>query len=327
MTPPRSEAGFAVAMKPWVAALLICPSCLPREIELLLGVEELCGDEIVRGFLECPACGIVYPISQGIANLLPVSSGALSEAATKYEHPPVVSSYLWSHYADLFADPDVLTSYADWSALFDPAQGLSLDVGCAAGRFTFELCRKTQGAVGIDSSRNLVQAARELMKHRKLVFPLFLEGKIHRPQTIHIPPYLGLHRRGFPPGRRVQSSFQGRHFSLRRLIEPRGQGPSSPEASAGNQPGRREGGCPGPNLGPLFLVPGSSRRRPVAGWKNPWRVFRKGVGEHPRESSEGTGKELNPAWHVVAGGSLWWKIRHHENHFELIRSCFIKAGR
>jgi hypothetical protein len=26
-------------------------------------------------------------------------------------------------------------------------------------------------------------------------------------------------------------------------------------------------------------------------------------------------------------GHIWWKIRTHSNHFELIRSCYIKASR
>lgn len=313
-------------MKPWVAALLICPSCLPREIELLLGAEELCGDEIVRGFLECPACGIVYPISQGIATLLPVSSGALSEAATKYEHPLVVSSYLWSHYADLFADPDVLTSYADWSALFDPAQGLSLDVGCAAGRFTFELCRKTQGAVGIDSSRNLVQAARELMKHRKLVFPLFLEGKIHRPQAVHIPPSWDCTAVDFLQADACNLPFRAGTFRcvaslnlvdkvphpLKHLQEINRVAAKEDAQALISDPFSWSLEVAGEDRWLGGKTHGEYSGR---GWENIAGIL------------EGTGKELNPAWHVVAGGSLWWKIRHHENHFELIRSCFIKAGR
>jgi hypothetical protein len=32
-------------------------------------------------------------------------------------------------------------------------------------------------------------------------------------------------------------------------------------------------------------------------------------------------------WNVEAQGRLWWRIRNHENHFELIRSLWVKANR
>jgi SAM-dependent methyltransferase len=37
--------------------------------------------------------------------------------------------------------------------------------------------------------------------------------------------------------------------------------------------------------------------------------------------------EISPRWNVEKEGDIWWKIRNHRNHFELIRSCFIKAIR
>ena len=37
--------------------------------------------------------------------------------------------------------------------------------------------------------------------------------------------------------------------------------------------------------------------------------------------------EISPPWTVHKQGQIWWKIRNHRNHFELIRSCFIKAIR
>ena len=42
---------------------------------------------------------------------------------------------------------------------------------------------------------------------------------------------------------------------------------------------------------------------------------------------EGKMGGLSPVWHVEAHGRMWWKIRTHSNHFELIRGCFIKASR
>jgi hypothetical protein len=42
---------------------------------------------------------------------------------------------------------------------------------------------------------------------------------------------------------------------------------------------------------------------------------------------EGTKGDLSPPWTIEKDGHVWWKIRTHANHFELIRSCFIKAVR
>jgi hypothetical protein len=36
---------------------------------------------------------------------------------------------------------------------------------------------------------------------------------------------------------------------------------------------------------------------------------------------------LRPPWEIEDQGHIWWKIRTHRNHFELIRSCFVKAHR
>jgi hypothetical protein len=36
---------------------------------------------------------------------------------------------------------------------------------------------------------------------------------------------------------------------------------------------------------------------------------------------------MRPQWAIDHRGHVWWKIRTHSNHFELIRSCCIKASR
>ena len=42
---------------------------------------------------------------------------------------------------------------------------------------------------------------------------------------------------------------------------------------------------------------------------------------------EGEGGILSPAWRVEKSGHIWWKLRNHQNHFELIRSRFLKTTR
>ena len=41
----------------------------------------------------------------------------------------------------------------------------------------------------------------------------------------------------------------------------------------------------------------------------------------------GNQHHLRPGWQVETHGHVWWKIRTHANHFEEIRSCYVKAGR
>jgi hypothetical protein len=42
---------------------------------------------------------------------------------------------------------------------------------------------------------------------------------------------------------------------------------------------------------------------------------------------KGAHEQLLPAWSIEQQGHIWWKIRNHANHFESIRSCFVKACR
>jgi uncharacterized protein YbaR (Trm112 family) len=48
--------------------ILVCPMC---KGDLELTVEEEADEEIVRGRLLCKGCGEVYPIDDGIPNMLP----------------------------------------------------------------------------------------------------------------------------------------------------------------------------------------------------------------------------------------------------------------
>lgn len=55
-------------MKPDLMEILCCPVCRG---DLTLAVTQKDGTEIVAGSLTCPACKVVYPIEEGIPNLLP----------------------------------------------------------------------------------------------------------------------------------------------------------------------------------------------------------------------------------------------------------------
>jgi uncharacterized protein YbaR (Trm112 family) len=59
--------------------ILACPMC-KSELELKIVEEE--NDDVVNGSLTCAKCNEVYPIDDGIPNLLPPDLRKASEAAS-----------------------------------------------------------------------------------------------------------------------------------------------------------------------------------------------------------------------------------------------------
>jgi len=51
--------------------ILICPRCLPDEIQLAEKITDIKGNDIINGELRCPGCGKIYFIENGIADLAP----------------------------------------------------------------------------------------------------------------------------------------------------------------------------------------------------------------------------------------------------------------
>ena len=58
--------------------ILACPVC---RVELRLDIKTAEGDEVIEGSLTCTKCGHVYPIDDGIPNLLPPDFGREEAAA------------------------------------------------------------------------------------------------------------------------------------------------------------------------------------------------------------------------------------------------------
>ena len=55
-------------MKQQLMKILVCPVCKGN---LELNITQESGAEIVSGSLRCPHCQVLYPIDEGIPNLLP----------------------------------------------------------------------------------------------------------------------------------------------------------------------------------------------------------------------------------------------------------------
>ncbi|MDY0377975.1 MAG: Trm112 family protein, partial [Desulfobacterales bacterium] len=175
-------------MKKALLDLLICPACLPDEIQLKETIKEVSGCDIIKGELACPQCRRAYPIENGIANLDSNASFGRTSHENKYETAQVVSAYLWSHYADILNDENASDAYRRWADLMQSHGGVAIDAGAAAGRFTFEMGQKSDLAIGLDNSHAFIRAARELMNRREIRITLKQEGRITTDVAFSLPP-------------------------------------------------------------------------------------------------------------------------------------------
>ncbi|MFW6372355.1 MAG: class I SAM-dependent methyltransferase [Thermodesulfobacteriota bacterium] len=313
-------------MKKVLLDLLICPACLPAEVRLRETVRESTGEEILEGKLHCTACDRIYPVENGIADLSLIRHSNLVHSENPYETEASVSAYLWSHYADLFQDDQASDAYRRWADLIKPASGVAVDAGAAVGRFTFELGRKHDFAVGIDTSRAFIHTARMLMHRRRITFHVKEEGDITRPVTLRLPPEWTPEWTNdaidFIVGDAQAMPFPGGSASsiaslnlvdkipkpIRHLVEV-------------NRVARGSGGRF------LFSDPFSWSEKNAR--KEDW------LGGKPGETGAVRGidavssllSEFAPPWKVEEQGRIWWKIRTHANHYELIRSCYLTAER
>lgn len=301
--------------------LLICPACLPAERSLRLAGGRRGGGEILAGSLDCNGCGRAYPIEEGLAVLLPAPEDAAG--GNKYLQPATVSSYLWSHFADLADDPDASAAYRQWAALV-PADGqLTLDLGCAVGRLSFELAPRGGLVVGLDRSRPLVEKARQLAREGALDFPLVLEGRLSEPRRIELPETWRQHPPEFLVADALALPFPAhvadRLCSLNLLDKvPR----------------------PHRHLAECDRVAASEKTCLLISdpfsWSTECAAEADWLGGTENGSYAGFGcdnlrrilvAEGEPPWRVTGEGEVAWTIRNHRNHFELIRSQYLRAER
>lgn len=313
-------------MKSLLLDLLICPTCLPLERELVCQIEERDGDDILTGFLKCKGCGTRYIIQDGIASLPPKIKGKKKEKPSKYESSSVVSSYLWSHFSDMLEETEASTAYKDWAALIEHQDGMSLDAGCAVGRFTFEMSVKSDFAVGIDNSVFFISTARKLMKDRQLQFTIKEEGLLTREKRIQLPKTCSTEKVEFIVGDAQVLPFRSRAFSLLASLNLIDKVPLP--------------------LGHLEEMNRVARDKDAQfllsdpySWSSDIAKEENWLGGTHEGPFSGEGADnvvgllagekggLSPSWKIDRQGHVWWKIRTHRNHFEFIRSCFIKASR
>ena len=312
-------------MKTTLLEMLICPACLPQEHGLDLQEDRGSDDDVVQGKLICSHCGQAFPIQDGLADLDP-GREERPRIESKYERPTVLSSYLWSHYGDIMQDEEASNAYAQWAELMRPHSGMCLDIGTAVGRFAFEMAQKCDFVIGLDNSEAFIQAARSLMLQRQKSLKLPDEGNLTLNSHLQIPQEWKTSNTEFIVADAQALPFRANLFSSaaslnmvdkvphplthltesnRVVAETEAQLLLSDPFSWSVEAAHEEHWLGGLETGPFA----------GHGLQNIAAML--GDGEGP----------MRPAWTVDHQGHVWWKIRTHSNHFELIRSCCIKAGR
>jgi SAM-dependent methyltransferase len=298
--------------------LLICPRCLPAEKPLRTALLDLRDGDVVNATLDCPGCRTAYPITDGLATLLP--KGTAEDLYTSNQR---LTMYLWSHYADLGGDPDAHRAFPAWGRLLAGAAGPSLDAGCAVGRLSFELAREAELVIGIDRAAGFVQAARALARDGRFGYELVSEGELHEARTVRLPADLPRERVEFLVADAMALPFPASLFGTTvslNLIDR----------------------VPLPRLHLAELDRVSRKTAATLLLADPWSWA---AGPAPQEEwlggcrigpGSGAGRENvrrllerrgRPPWRVDDSGRIAWTLRHHRNHFELIHSDYLLARR
>jgi SAM-dependent methyltransferase len=312
-------------MKKVLLEILICPLCLPEEHRLKENVMRIQKDDIIEGYLTCGRCGSAYPIQSGIAYLEPRQSGE-GKLNSKYETIPLLSSYLWSHYGDLLQDPEACPAYTEWAGLVRSESGFCIDIGSAVGRFSFEMSKKSDFVIGIDNSVSFIRAARELMVNRRKPVFLLQEGLLAQEIMLHLPEEWKTGNVEFIVGDAQALPLRSRAFSAVASLNLIDKVPfPMKHLKEMNRVAKTKGAQ-------LLLSDPFSWSIEVAkeedwlGGTQTGIYTGKGIENIINLLRGGKGKLL-PEWRIERNGHVWWKIRNHCNHFELIRSCFVKAYR
>jgi SAM-dependent methyltransferase/uncharacterized protein YbaR (Trm112 family) len=174
----------------------VCPGCRGEGpgVPVVIGVEWTSDeDSIEHGTLHCPSCLREYPILDGMPILVPNPREFVSQnapALLQRDDLPAaaealvgecagqgsffdssrqhLSTYAWGHWSDL--DPDERGAASGLLGLLEAGLrhaalvGPVLDLGCAAGRSTFELASRTDDLVlGCDVHIPMLRLARRVL--------------------------------------------------------------------------------------------------------------------------------------------------------------------
>ncbi len=200
-------------MKKWLCEQLVCPACQDQTTRLTLAVVEEKQGDVIEGDLSCPSCGSRYPINEGVAVMLPTKSMGILCDVSGYNSRNMLSSYLWSHYAEFFNGANATDAYRVWSSHFQKTNGIALDIGCSVGRLSFELSKTHSKVIGIDTSVSFIKKARELLTQNRLEFDLIIEGYITKKCSWELDKDWNFDRIEFIIADALALPFPSNHFS------------------------------------------------------------------------------------------------------------------
>jgi ubiquinone/menaquinone biosynthesis C-methylase UbiE len=304
---------------------LICPTCLPEEHGLQYEIQEQEKTDILQGTLTCPSCAAKFTITDGIGVLTP-GFVQNKKRDNKYEHDSVVSSYLWSHYGDLLNDDNWSDAYPNWSKQIQPTSGLGLDLGGAVGRFTFELASKCDFVIGVDNSLAFIQTARKLFRDGNITVRLKEEGEIFREANITLPEEWQKANVEWIVADALRLPFRNNSAAvvtslnlIDKVSHPLQHLQEMDRVSAVDDA--------------QLLLSDPFSWSEEAAEKDDW-LGGKTEGEYTGLGLDNVEKlfthknaHCNGLWKSTCKDHVWWKIRTHRNHYELIRSCYLKLTR
>jgi SAM-dependent methyltransferase/uncharacterized protein YbaR (Trm112 family) len=200
---------------------LHCRRTAKAETRLALTWSEPAVDgHVIWGILGCAACGMEYPIVDGVPFLVPDLRAYVAQALpllmARDTMPAAVesllgdaagpgsaldsvrqsvSSYAWDHYGDLDpqetspAQPGAVLRCLDagWALLPQPPAGPVLDLGCGPGRTSFALAQRTGGLVlGVDLHAPLIRLAAHILRDGRIDYPRRRIGLVYDRRTFPV---------------------------------------------------------------------------------------------------------------------------------------------
>ncbi len=317
-------------MKKWLIEHLICPECVATHCSdnspLKVNAKQENDLEVIQGELNCPQCGSSYAIKEGLAVLVPQDVRPRVMSKNGYNSKAMLNAYLWSHFSEFFNGADATDAYHRWADFFKKEDGGALDIGCSVGRLTLELSKTHSWAVGIDTSFSFIQAARKLMRDKRLVFNSVVEGRITQPHTSDLDPDYRFDRTEFLVADAMALPFRAELFKtaasinvlekvphpLRHLEETNRVLDKTKATFIFSDPFSWDESASHPDL---WI--GGRNNGPFAG---------RGMDNLCRMLESGNGV-FTPGFSVREKGEVHWKIRKTQNLYEQITSQFVIAER
>ncbi len=308
-------------MKKEVLDYLICPLCRKKEYSFLPNILKESDKDIISAVLTCPNCHKKFLIKDGIAYLSHDLTKNSSIICAKYETPQVASSYLWSHYSDIMADPEACNAYSTWANMSTDTE-LSIDIGCSVGRMTFEMAQKSKFTIGVDLSSTFIAIAKKLQKNGFIEFNLIIEGELTAKNRITLPDNWDLSNIEFIVADALHLPFKKDIFSQLASLNILDKVPKPLDhLKEINRVSKTK------NSRLIFSDPFSwstdcAKKKDWLGGtqKGNYKGF---TFDNLCELFCGKNNILTPAWKIEKHGDVLWKIRNHRNHYEMIKSKFI----